>query len=430
MPTIEDRLQPEIKLISPNEDGNKEYIGKWIGDPVTKEKKLGLFDSPKVKGTLIQDLEVKGDLHQLTIYFDGPDHDLVSAEFWKSLDAKGKWAIFHPMRGLLNLNLSRAVWEDEPVRSVDFTTFNTNWIEGLPDGTEVSIVELKTTLDFQASEANLSAVRQLESNVKVDSFAQYRAIVGAVEKAVNTIKKNLKKIENLQIINPRIEALFRGIESTISNFPPDITALGAQFSGLFESIGLSQNNSISSIDNFTTFADNLAIEPDDAGDGGRNSAAILELNLSLVNAEIAKSVILPGIETREQAIEIATKVNDYFTSMINRLDEIQEFFYDTPIESQFVSQSGSYSDQLTANKLAIKFLLSSSVNLKIERRFKTKVPRAPIEIAWTELDGPGEITEVDGILLDENFANFCKWNNLHGDDIILLPAGTEVRVFI
>ncbi|NIA28340.1 MAG: hypothetical protein GWP06_00330 [Actinobacteria bacterium] len=427
----EKRLRDALQLVSPNSDGNKIYIAKWIGDPINKEKKLGLFDSPKTKGTKVQDLEIKGALHQLTFFFDDEDHDETAGKFWKSLDFKGSWAIVHPLLGpISNLYMSRATWEVEPVRSASFTTFNTNWIEGLPDGTTVSISEIKTNLRAAADDSDLSAGDQFESNILTDTFEQFNSLVSATGKASNAIKKGLRKFENLQLINPRLEALFNGIASTLESFPPDISALVSQFTGLYQAIGLAQNNAAGAIDNFINIISGQDdIITDDPGPNGRNAAAVAEFNLSLANTQIARSVTLPGLVTREQAIETATTINDYFTTMTNTLDAVGENFADTPIENQYVPQSISFGDQFSANKAAIQFLLNSALDLKVEKRFTIKIERSPLEIAWTEL-GMGEFIEQDGIQIDQNFADFCEWNSLHGADIMWLPSQTEVRIFV
>jgi hypothetical protein len=428
---IEDRLRTEIILISPQSDGEIEYVGKWIGDPITKEKKLGRFDSPKIKGTIVQDLEVRGDTYQFTFFFDGEDHDEDSAEFWESLDAKGSWTIIHPVNGVVDtLYLSRAVWENEPVRSVGFTTFNTNWIQSLPDATTISIAELEGVLINDADLLDATALAQFEADVKTDNFEQFKALASAVEKAVAEIQSKLRAFENLQIINPRLEALFRGITATLESFPPDTAALGAQFNGLFEAIGLAQNSALGAVDNMNNIISaQTNIETDDAGVNGRNAAAVAELNASLANSQIAKAALLPGIETREQAIDLATLINDYLNNIIARFDAVGQNFLDTPIEDQYVPFSAGLGDLVKANRRAIQFLLSTALDLKVERVFTTRAPRSPIEIAWTELGGPGEIIEEDNIKIDRNFADFCRWNNLHGNNILWLPADSEVRIF-
>jgi len=429
MPAI-DRLKPDIKLVSPVSDGNQEFYAKWIGDPITKSKKLGLFDSPKIKGTVVQDLDVKGDVYQFTIYFDDEDHDETAAVFWEALNATGSWTIEHPISGVIDtLYLTGSTWENQPVKNIGFTQFSTNWIQGLPDATTLSIAEREQVLKSDVFDAIDSAIDQFIDNISLDNFEQFNAVVSGVNKAVGTIKKNVKKFENLQIINPRLEALFRGIESTISSFPPDLSALAGQFVGVYEAVGLAQNSAFGAIDNMINLVSGDDIT-EDTGASGRNAAAVAEFNMTLANAEISRSALLGGIETRQQAIDAAVLIDQYFNDMVADLDAVQEIFQDTPIENQYVTLSGSFGDQLQANRRAIQYLLSSSLDLKIERRFTLKRPRSPLEIAWTELDGPGEIIEEDGLRIDQNFADFCRWNDLHGNDILILPAGEEVRVFV
>jgi hypothetical protein len=429
---IEDRLRQQITLTSPASDGKKDYTASWIGDPITKEKKLGRFNSPKTKGTTIQDLDVRGDLYRFTIFFGEEDHDLDANDFWKSLDANGSWTVIHPLNGLIsNLYLSRAVWENEPVRSNSFTQFATEWVQGRPEEDTVSLEEQKQQLISDADQSDLTAQAQLVGNVKTNLFEEAQALQAAAEKAVAEIQSNLRAFENLQIINPRLEALFRGISNIFESFPPDTSALAAQFAGVYEAIGLAQNSASDTIENMSeiiTAQSRLFVG--DVGAVGRNAAAMAELNASLANSQIAKAVLLGDIETREQAVDIANSINTYLDDIIARFETEAERFNDTPIENQYVAFGDGFGDLVKANRRALQYLFSVISDLKIERVFTIRVPRGTIEIAWTELGGPGEIIEEDFINIDQNYADFCNWNDLHGNDLIWLPAGSVVRVFI
>ena len=94
------RLAGHIQFISP--EGN-EFKAKWRGSVRTLEKKLGIFAYPKVRGNIVQDLDVNSDFYSFTIYFEGKNADLESTAFLASCRQNGTWTVTHPTRGFLQL---------------------------------------------------------------------------------------------------------------------------------------------------------------------------------------------------------------------------------------------------------------------------------------------------------------------------------------
>jgi len=109
------------------------------------------------------------------------------------------------------------------------------------------------------------------------------------------------------------------------------------------------------------------------------------------------------------------------TKKVKQEKESQELFEDQDIENQHFSQEQSHNETMLLTRQAVDFLLQSSFNLKVERRFKLDRPRAPVEIAIIEYGGPGEN--------DANIDLFIESNKLKGNQILLLPALTEVLVY-
>jgi hypothetical protein len=67
-------------------------------------------------------------------------------------------------------------------------------------------------------------------------------------------------------------------------------------------------------------------------------------------------------------------------------------------------------------------LLSVLFDLEIERIIVLDRPRSPLEVCITELSAnAGNI--------DALYPAFLKQNNLHGNDILLLEAGREVKIY-
>lgn len=423
-------IKSEITLNSP--DG-KEYSARWIGDPIALEKKLGIFYQPRVPGNVVQDLDVNGDVYQFTVYFDGSAQQTVSKAFWESLKEHGAWSVIHPLLGLKqNMYLRTATWLTEPVRSAEHTEFNLSFIQGL--GPQAEATDPKSDVEAFSLDAIQSAIDQFFELINLDNFEAFNALTSAVNKSLNIVKSTLRRVENLQILNPKIEGIISGIGTTIEAFPPDTEQLGAQFASLFEAIGLSQSTSNDAIENFTNYADTLYADGFNSGTGdinNLNSMATFELMVALSNVEIARAALLSGVETRNGAVEQCTNISTYFSDMMTRLDEAQEVFADTRIEDQYVSMSQSFADQYKLAQKSIEYILSNTTNLLIERRFVIATGRSPLEIAWDELGGPGDyITLEDGLTIDQNYENYCRWNGLVDGQEIWIPAGTEQRVFV
>lgn len=68
------------------------------------------------------------------------------------------------------------------------------------------------------------------------------------------------------------------------------------------------------------------------------------------------------------------------------------------------------------------YLLRSVFDLSVEKRFKLEKRRAPIEITISEYGSLGDD--------DSNFQLFIDSNGLKGNDILILPEGREVVVYL
>ena len=131
-----ERLRGTIDLTSPS---GKFFQALWIGDEVEMKKYLGVSKYPNIDGAYIQDQGVGGVGYPLTIYFDGPDNDLLSQSFFQECREKDEWKIVHPVLGELKLVLTSVKKGVRPVTSGNVAVFNTQWIEGIARTKIISI---------------------------------------------------------------------------------------------------------------------------------------------------------------------------------------------------------------------------------------------------------------------------------------------------
>ncbi len=139
--------------------------------------------------------------------------------------------------------------------------------------------------------------------------------------------------------------------------------------------------------------------------------------------DICVVVAISGdIDTRTLAIDTAETLGQLFTDITNGLDAVQENFSDNTIDTQYFSNSDTFNSlqQLVSNTLA--FLLTSSLSLKIEKRFFLSEAQTPLQVTISEYGSLGDN--------DSNLDFFIQTNKLKGNEIRLIPANREVIVYV
>jgi len=436
------RLKDSISFISP--EGN-EFNAKWIGGPRSIDKKLGIFIYPKVKGNIVQDLDVNSTRYSLTIYFDGPDNDIISRAFFAAARERGQWKVDHPVHGFMGLQLISITENIEPVRSGNITEINTEWIEPIDPTTLQTARELAGINDALANDLDISAVDQFVATVNEASKTLQATIKNTVQGVQNVSDYILGPIAaTVDAVNNTFLAIQNGIQDTLDATVLAPISLAGQIQQLIQLPLLANNDIVARNDAYLNFINDIISNlPSKADQESKNKTVVYELALSAALTAISK-IATTGIEaskagipvatgvqsvtvatpvqTRAQAVELAIEISDTFKTVTDALDNVQSSFSNSPIEGQYFSQSQSFSRAALLMSNTMRYLLLSSYDLKIERRFILDRPRAPIEIAFTEYGGPGDN--------DSNFDLFIASNKLKGKDIILLPAGREVVVYV
>lgn len=154
----------------------------------------------------------------------------------------------------------------------------------------------------------------------------------------------------------------------------------------------------------------------------RNIAATHELFLTSVLVTACQVSTTGQLETRTQAINAAESIISIFTTMTETLDGLQEEFEDLEIDFQYFSQSQAWQDLSILVSITTDYLLQASFELAVEKIVVLKRPMTPADVTVQEYGTHGED--------DSNLTLFIESNNLKGNDILLLPAGREVVVYV
>jgi hypothetical protein len=415
------RLRTSIRMTSP--DGNV-FDALWRGNPRSKDKKLGLFEYPRIRGADVQDLDVTAVTYPLTVYFEGQDHDIEAERFFKACSERGRWQIVHPVRGDLVLQLMSVTESITPVDDGNITRFETVWIEPLGEEIVPTAPELRGTIGQQIFTVNSVASDQLDENVSQDTAGEISAFESAVNKVIAGVTEFLGPLAALNAeINAQIASIKRGIDAVLAVVPLDILSLAGQIQELVQLPALAIRDVNARIEAYQNFAQGIFnITPDNPDLEGRNTVSVKEIALTAALGAVSGISSTGQLTTAVQAIGLIESNLELLDGIIENLDESQELFQTRTIDIQYFSQSLSFPATALMTAQTVAYLLRTSFDLSTEKRFTLKRPRVPIEITISEYGDLGAN--------DTNLDLFIDTNGLKADEILLLPAGREVIVYI
>lgn len=432
----QDRINENLIFTSPE---GSTYNAYWARNKVIGQKNNGIYEYPEVEGADVQPLKIGAISYPLNFWFAGENNDIEAQRFLNSLSEDGKWKVVHPVLGELELYPSKFSMDVDPVSSGNITYFQTEWIfakaiEFIPLSPSAK-KQIPLFVQAKSAEELVSSTNQTIKERLIDEIKQETP--GAVTKFANDCLKFSESISDtlesiykpLATLNNNIQSIKRSIESTVDEAVIDIAAIGGQFQNLIQlpaQVEMDVKQKIDLYQRILTDITDLQPLQDlfDTGDSNhaKNSSSIREFICAATVVAISVGIQVSEFATRAEASLIAEEFNTIFSDITNSLDEYQELFDSDTIDSQYFSQTTSYVDTLQLVATTNKELLKSSLDLAIEKKFKLEKRRAPIEIVITEYGDLGE----DDINLD----NFIAANKLKNNDILIIPSGREIVVYV
>ena len=431
-----DRVNKQLILTSPEKNT---FYAYWASDEVSGEKKNGVFEYPQVEGATVQPLKIGAISYPLSFWFAGDDHDIEAQRFMKALSEDGKWSIVHPVQGELDLYPSTFSFKIDPVSSGNVTSFKVKWILAKPlefitlspsAKKQIPLFVPPKSAEELVDTTNQAMVSRLVDEIKQETPGAVAKFADDCLKFSESVSKTLESIyTSIASVNRSIQSIKRSIEGTVDEAIIDITAIGGQFQNLIQlpaQVEMDIQQKLTLYERVLTAAYDLQPIQDlfDTGDSGdaKNSSVLREFISIMVVGAVSISIQIGEVATRSLAVLIADDFNESFSDMTDGLDAYQELFDDDTIDKQYFSQTTSFADSLQLVTTTNNELLKSSLDLAIEKRITLDRPRAPIEIVITEYGDLGED--------DSNLDEFIAVNKLKNNDILVLPSGREVLVYV
>ena len=416
------RVRDSIELTSPE---GETFTAKWQAGPRDMSKKLGIFSYPKVKGNIVQDLDVNSTKYNLKIFFEGDDHDKTANKFFVACGERGTWEVIHPIHGFVELQLISVREVDDPVKSGGVTAIESQWIEPIDPTTLITAAQLAAAIYEKIKDLNTNSAQQFADNLNQSAEAFSRAVESATTKATLILEVTTKPLyDSIDALDTAITA----IQQSVNDVKTQTTILTDSLAGQLQQLtqlpalgvgdGPTKGQAYSDmIDDMIGVLPSTIRQPEIA----KNEASVAELNMVSAIGALAKVATVSTLTTRAQALELAELITTAFTNVTTNLDAAQDEFLDEYFVNQYFSQSQTFSDAYDIVALANKYLLTLAPSLQIEKKIILDRPRSPIEITIAEYGdlGAGDV----------NFDLFIETNKLKGDDILMLNRGTEVVIY-
>jgi hypothetical protein len=419
-----ERLEADLVLKSPK---GTEFRPRYRGDDSFKfEKRLGIYEMPLVKGAIIQDMDAGPMRIPLDLWFDGRNNDVDARAFFAACKERGKWEMTHPVHGFYGLQLVSV----EMVNSNDgITRVSTDWIEYIDPKELKTARELAGIVDEKMGAVSLGALSEF--------VAELNAATGALKHVIKTTSQGIENVVDwalyplfgtVNAVDDAMSAVHVGITDSLNAVAIPLAELGGQLQALVEYPALATRDRKKRLDGYGELAIGLfALMPGGAttplkrtsnAATQRNNLLVLDLALSSCINALARIATTSDYKTREEALDTASEISALFNDIIARLEEQQAAYNGNFVDAQFFAQKQTYTDLALLMSATIQYILQVSFDLKIKQVITLQRPTLPVMLAAEYYD---DFEKVD-FLIDTN--------ELKGADIILLPAGREVAIYV
>lgn len=418
-----------ISFTSP--ETSTQFSAKWIDSRKSGDKRLGLFDYPNIQGTVAQDLKASSNRFSISFRFDDyANNDLQARDFYAVAAREcGQWTVIHPVYGQLGLQLV-SIEENKRASEGGSTTISSEWLETIDADKLQTMRELAGLVDGQCSVVQLDSIEQFVADCDATGRkwrSTIESTVAGIQRAVDYALSPLFASEDLVssamlstalLIQGSLDAVLlplnelAGQLQDLVNIPllarQDTTARFRQYGLLQEALSSLAPGGFASITpTWATAQEQI------------NAAATTELARSSALVALSQIVLTATtIQTRGQALDLAQQIADSYLATIEELDAQQTALEDQPIATRYIAARTTYNDLIKLLGLTLLYLQGLVSELKIERRITLDRPRAVAELCISEFHSLDQYDEI------------VAANKLKGAEILMLPAGKEIVLYV
>lgn len=415
-------VRQEITLTSPN---GRDFFARWEGGTRSVKKRLAQYAYAGINGQVVDDYGCDSVTYPISLIFEGEDQQKNAKDFFQEFQEAGKWLIVHPTEGLLGLQGVSATENDQPVKQANITRIDTEWIEYI-DPVDLltrrnALIEAGFAVNEMEQESRAGALSRMDNSPAgiQEADISARSVLQSVKSAYNKSQYYAQEAADAQTqfiddLNAGI-LIAAGMVSSIQNL---ITAPGRAIADLKQRLNTLKN-----------IIDDLFGEDKDPVEPNKNDAITKEIVATSVLASIAQGVIAAsegeesGLRSRSEllgAISIYTQLLDVITVATDRYAQASDDA-DPDIEDIYIPFESTNVQVKNVVAKTLNAMREQFFQLPTERRVTIHTDMTVLQIAQEFYGSTGEA--------DEYVQRIEDANGFTGDELMVVPRGTQVRIY-
>ncbi len=406
---------------------NIRYIFQYGDLEKEIEKKTSKYKFGDTDGSLVQDFGVGETSYPIIIYFSGADYDREARNFEASASKRGICVLEHPIYGTKNVIIEKIKRQD-PLRTAGGQVIFTLTV------TETIIFEVPVSTD----NAGLGILAGLQELYAAGASAFQNSFLGRTAAALVTAANRIQAAINditaaVAFVSSTVDSItgtINDISRYITNNIATLLEAPLTLAGSVQRLIAAPSQAIASVKQrveiFRQLYSDLAgnITGENTNDT-KNQCAEKELLSSSLLAAACMSAAYPdtdgiGFKTRADAISLAQDIIDFYLALQEYLDGLQDATESANLENQFAVNDELTKAMKKVVAITVQNLVTQSFSLKQEHIVTMYADRNILDVCY----------ELYGTTDNETLDMFIDSNNLTSDEIIIIPAGREIRYYV
>jgi prophage DNA circulation protein len=416
------KVREKITLISPK---GTRFEPLWAGGTRSVKKRLARYSYAGINGEVVDDYGCDSVTYPISLIFEGEGNRKKAKEFFDAFQESGKWRVTHPTEGELGLQGVECVENDQPVREANIVRIDTQWVEYIDPVTlktlHNALVELGLTTQILEQDVRDRAVREMI----LDPAGQMET-KAAAESMVKSLQKKFANAD----------ALHRDFISSLNEKVTSAAAFISKVQNTVKASGQAINDLKARLKTYRDVISDLFDIGNDPIEFNRNDALVKEACATACIVSAAEGIIssfegggtgatgaTSGLRSRGDLLTAMSDFDDLVDTVMTACDRLatESTNAGAKIEEQYIP----FADV----NMPLNIVISQCRNamreqffiLPVEKRFITRVHMSPLTIAYKYWGTTGINDDILQMIEDGN--------GLTRDNVLLIPPGTQVRIY-